>query len=289
MKYLVTGSGGQLGREWVDYLSEQNRDFVAYSSGEMNISDPDVVKRELSAVQPSVVINCAAYTDVNGAEDNLDMAMSINRDGVKHLSNWCSRHQVVMVHFSTDFIFPGRREDLVRYPEGYPEEAGAFPVNLYGESKLAGEKELQQTGADFLLIRISWLCGRYGNNFVKTMMRLGEEKERVEVVKDQLGSPTYADAVTKETLALLDQNETGVFHLTSGGLISWFDFAEEIFRMSGISADVKPVMSSEFPSRAARPSFSKLDTTKISRTLGSRMEEWQDGLKRLIGDLKQDK
>ncbi|MEX1062713.1 MAG: dTDP-4-dehydrorhamnose reductase [Balneolaceae bacterium] len=286
MNMLVTGAGGQLAREWNLYLNSQDRDFVSYRSSDLDIGDPQAVTDVLDMEEPAVIINCAAYTDVDGAEDDRETAMKVNRDGVKYLAAWCREHRAVLVHYSTDYVFPGERADLVTYPKGYPEEAETRPVNVYGESKLAGEKELLNSGADYLLVRISWLCGQYGSNFVKTMLRLGRERSRIDVVKDQLGSPTYTGSVTKLTGQLLNRGERGIFHITSAGMLSWYDLAEEIFRYSDMKVKLEGVTSGDYKSKAPRPFFSKLDTSGICRTLGTEMIPWQKGLHRLIDQLK---
>ncbi len=303
MRIVITGAGGQLGREWIDNLagrasgisgSEETADslkdsprieVVGFTSGELDITSRDAVEKRLEEVLPSIVVNCAAWTDVDGAEDHPEKALKVNRDGVQNLAGWCKNNNALMVHYSTDYIFSGSRKDLVRYPDGYPEEAPADPINRYGESKRAGEVVLQESGAEHLLLRVSWLCGKYGSNFIKTMLRLAGERDRIDVVNDQVGSPSWADDVVNKSMALIASRNRGTFHLTSAGLISWYDLASELFRRAGLNIEAQPVTSDRFPAKAKRPAFSKLSTDKMSRKLGLAPEPWKKGLQRLLDQL----
>ncbi|MDX1592499.1 MAG: NAD(P)-dependent oxidoreductase, partial [Balneolaceae bacterium] len=187
----------------------------------------------------------------------------------------------ILVHFSTDYVFPGKSADRIIYPKGYPEDAARKPVNIYGESKLAGELELEKSDAEWLLIRVSWLCSPFGKNFVNTMIRLGSVKNKLSVVEDQIGSPTYTFDVVAKTRKLLGRGKRGTFHVSSEGAISWADFAEEIFHITEMNVEVERVPSSEYPTDAERPAFSLLSTEKI-RTVGLSPREWKEGLKQLI-------
>lgn len=286
MSFIITGAGGQLGKEWKEYLKNQGENVIALSSRELDITDKQGMAEILNRHSPDFLINCAAYTDVEGAEDDLENALKVNRDGVKNLAYWCGENEVPMVHFSTDYVFPGKKQDLIRYPAGYPEDASTDPVNSYGKSKLAGEQVLLESGTDYLLIRVSWLCGRFGDNFVTKMLKLAEERDELQVVNDQLGSPSFAGAVVFYTYRLLTEGHRGIFHISSKGTLSWFDFAAEIFRQTRITTKLVPVNSSEFKSKAVRPAFSKLSNTKICSTLHVNMEPWQEGLAELINHLK---
>lgn len=286
MVFVITGAGGQLGSEWEEYLKKQEKNVIALSSSELDVTDKQSVTEILNRHSPDFIINCAAYTDVEGAEDDPENALNVNRDGVKHLAYWCLRTGVPIVHFSTDYVFSGKKSDLIHYPDGYPEDAPTDPVNSYGNSKLAGEQILLNSGAEFILIRVSWLCGKFGNNFVTKMLKLAEDREELQVVNDQLGSPSFAVAVVHYTYQLLINGHRGIFHITSNGILSWFDYAAEIFRQTGIRVKLVPVSSSEFKSKAGRPAFSKLGNTKICSTLNVDMEPWEEGLAGLIEQLK---
>jgi dTDP-4-dehydrorhamnose reductase len=282
MSILVTGSGGQLGSEWVDYLKQRDIKFTACNSNELDITDSDLVKKELNRIQPDIIVNCAAYTNVDNAESEIDKAFKLNKEGVEHLTNWCMENHAGLIHYSTDYVFPGRKEDIDRYPLGYPEDAETDPVNSYGKSKRAGEEVLLNSGVDFLLIRVSWLCGRYGNNFVKTMLKLGMEKDQIKVVNDQVGSPSFTGSVVLHSMDLLERECKGIFHISSGGMTSWYDFAKEVFNSTGMDTVVEPITTDEFPTKAPRPAFSKLNCSKVTRFLGTEMVDWKRGLHDLI-------
>jgi len=282
MKILVTGANGQLGQEWVKFLEIMDIPFQGTGREDLDITDHDHVKSTLDKLNPGIIINCAAYTNVDGAEKNTTTARKVNRDAVGYLAGWCGNNSAKVVHYSTDYVFSGASEDEVAYPDGYPENALIDPVNYYGESKAAGEKILSESGADFLLIRVSWLSGRYGKNFVKTIMKHGIQKAQLKVVDDQKGSPTFTDSAVEKSFKLLENGFSGIYHISTGGLLSWYDYAVEIIRLSGIETDIIPVTSDEFPFVAKRPAFSKLDCSKICNDLHIEMDDWKAGLEMLI-------
>ncbi len=285
MRILVTGANGQLGREWAEFLEMKGIPFHGTGREALDITNHEHVKRTLDKLKPGIIINCAAYTNVDGAESNVETACKVNRDAVGYLAGWCYRNNAKMVHYSTDYVFSGSSEDEVNYPDGYPENALIDPVNSYGESKAAGEKILSESGVDFLLIRISWLSGRYGKNFVKTILKNGIKKTRLKVVDDQRGSPTFTDSAVDMTYKLLETGFSGYYHISSGGLITWYDYAVEIIRLAGIETEIIPVTSDEYPFIAKRPAFSKLDCSKICNDLHVEMGDWKTGLEKLIKKL----
>ncbi|MBR9916831.1 dTDP-4-dehydrorhamnose reductase [bacterium] len=285
MKLLITGAGGQLGKEWIDFCKDHSVSYNSFSSNELDITDEDKVAKVIVDLAPDVLINCAAYTKVDEAEDNKQTALKINAESVKKLTNICNRNNVKLVHYSTDYVFAGNKSDKENSPEGYKEEDSTDPVNAYGYSKLKGEEAIKDSGCKFLLLRVSWLCGQYGHNFVKTILRLGAERDELNVVNDQFGSPTFADQVVEQTFELLQQNKIGTYHLSSGGMTTWFDFSKEIFKQKGINVKVNPVSSADFPTKAKRPFFSKLSTQKISNVDGILILDWKAGLQRLLKQL----
>lgn len=285
MKLLITGAGGQLGKEWVDFCKDHCINYNSFSSNELDITHEDKVAKTIADLAPDVLINCAAYTKVDEAEENKQIALRINAESVKKLGNICNRHNVKLVHYSTDYVFSGSISDKENNPEGYKEEDSTDPVNAYGYSKLKGEEAIKDSSCEFLLLRVSWLCGQYGHNFVKTMLRLGAERDELKVVNDQFGSPTFADQVVEQTFELLQQNRTGTYHLSSDGMTTWFDFSKEIFKQKGINVNVNPVSSADFPTIAKRPFFSKLSTQKISNVDGVTILDWKAGLQRLLKQL----
>lgn len=286
MKILITGAGGQLGQQWIDFCMEENIQFKSYRSAELDVTDEEKVLREVQSYNPDIIINCAAYTKVDDAEGDKENTVKVNATAVHNLALLCKKLGIKLVHFSTDYVFAGKEEDHSNLPDGYSELHTRNPVNQYGYSKYLGEKAIEESGCEYLLIRVSWLCGSHGHNFVKTMLRLGEEKNELSIVNDQFGSPTFTDQVVELTHLLIQNKETGVFHISSEGLISWHDFAKEIFKQAGIRITLNPVASDEYPTKAKRPSFSKLSTQKISNIDGINIIHWKEGLQRLLNQIK---
>jgi len=284
MKFLITGANGQLGREWIQFLELKGEPFDAFGSKKMDITDSDQVRTRMEECRPDIVINCAAYTNVDKAEIEQELAHSVNETGVEHLVSACLEFNCKLVHFSTDYVFPGSFEDGSKFPDGYPEDAEKRPVNAYGRSKRAGEIVIEKSALDSLLIRVSWLCGPFGNNFVKTMLRLAETRDELSVVDDQKGSPTYTFDVVDKTYQLLNMSKSGVYHISSRGKISWADFTEEIFKQANIAITLHRIPSSEFPTKAKRPAFSLLSTQKLEKE-GLKVLAWKEGLSVLLKKL----
>lgn len=284
MKILIAGASGQLGREWVHFLSEKRLPFEAFSSRELDITDSTKVDQKVSEIQPDVVINCAAYTDVDGAESESEKAFLVNETGVKNLVNACISVDAKLIHFSTDYVFSGNEEDQDKYPNGYPETAPTNPINVYGKSKEAGEKILRQADCEWMLIRVSWLCGRFGNNFVKTMLRLGAERDELKVVDDQMGCPSLAFDVVEKTWKLIKKKSTGIFHVSCLGRINWADFAEEIFEQSGLQVKVDRITSDQYAFTATRPMFTLLSNKKAEKA-GLNSLPWTSGLDKLLDQI----
>lgn len=286
---MLLGASGQLGREWQllgSQLHERNILFLPYTSSQLDISRFEGVSREIAEIKPEMVINCAAYTKVDRAEKEREQARTINAEAVSHLAEQCRKQGSKLIHYSTDYVFPGKEGDRDRFPKGYPEDHPADPVNWYGQTKWEGEQAIRASGCHYLIIRTTWLCGRFGNNFVKTMLKYGRERDELQVVDDQWGSPSFADEVVKHTFKLIEEDAEGTYHLTSGGLTNWWEFAMKIFEYSDISVAVKPVSSEEFPTDAPRPKFSKLDTRRAEEEYGIKADPWEKGLKRLLKEIE---
>lgn len=281
MKYLITGANGQLGREWVQYLSEISTNFNACNSDDIDITIKSEISAAIESYRPDVIINCAAYTNVDLAESEPEKAFAVNEGGVKNLTECCKDAGIKLIHYSTDYVFSGSEADSKRYPGGFPENADANPINIYGKSKRAGEQILEASEIDWLLIRVSWLCGPSGLNFVTTMLRIGEERNVVKVVQDQYGCPTFTFDVVKKTIELLRSDKSGIFHISCSKKISWADFAEEIFRQTGMNVKVERISSAEFPSKSVRPKYSLLSVKKIEEN-GLKVLHWKEGLSELI-------
>jgi dTDP-4-dehydrorhamnose reductase len=282
MRFLITGCKGQLGQQWVHFLEAIKAEYTAYDSRTLDITDPQKLRDIIARDNPQVMINCAAYTKVDQAEDDKERADLINHASLENLAKQCAKHSIKLVHYSTDYVFSGEAQDREKFPNGYPENAATNPINHYGKSKLKGEQAIQQSDAQHLILRVSWLCGAYGNNFVKTMLRLAQDRDSLSVVNDQFGVPTFCSAVVEQTMKLLENKAEGIFHLGSEGIISWYDFARRIFELSGVEVQLKEVSSSEFKTKAKRPHFSKLNTTKVEQALNESGLHWESGLVQLL-------
>ncbi|NBW70230.1 MAG: dTDP-4-dehydrorhamnose reductase [Bacteroidetes bacterium] len=312
MKIAISGSEGQLGLSWQHYLKGDLDDTEAksstilpgyYESKVYNSSDseaiywlplnraqfdlcvPESIQTTLDRFQPDVLINTAAYTKVDQAEDEQELAFECNAKGVAALGKACMERDIRLVHYSTDYVFPGLEEDALKYPSGYPESAPTDPVNIYGETKWKGEQELLSLESNVLILRVSWLCSAYGNNFLKTILKRAKSHGQLKVVNDQIGVPTFTEDVIEQTLQLLQLNAQGVLHLGSKGIISWHDFAKEILEFADINVPIEAVSSDFFPSKAVRPKFSKLSTSKLEN-LGIKVWPWQRACKRVVSSLK---
>lgn len=272
--FLITGSRGQLGTELAKLLPQAILTDVA----ELDITDEAAVKNFVAAHNIDTVINCAAYTAVDKAEDNEDLAAKINIDGPRNLAKSGAK----VVHVSTDYVFDG----LGHKP--YQPEDAVHPLSVYGRTKAAGEQEVLQYAEQAVIIRTAWLYSPYGNNFVKTMRRLGAEKESLNVVADQIGTPTYAADLAAAIVQILPQMNAankGVYHFTNEGVCSWYDFACKIMELSGLSCQVKPIPSAAYPTKARRPFYSVLDKSKIKQTFNIEIEHWEEGLKKCLKQL----
>jgi len=285
MKILITGAGGQLGREWVHSLEKTEHTVLALNSADLDITDAVSTEQKVAEFEPDLLINCAAYTAVDRAEEEPEAAFLVNETGAENLAAACKKNGAKLVHYSTDYVFEGSRSDQEKLPGGYREDHSPNPQNIYGKSKRAGEKAIEKVFDNWLIIRVSWLCGRYGKNFIKTILRLAGEKEQLPVVNDQTGSPTYCFDVVEKTIRLVELNQKGYFHISSEGETTWFSLARELIDKSGLNTEVKPVSSGEFTTVAERPAFSYLNTDKI-RALGLEPAGWKEGLYELLNQLK---
>lgn len=285
MGYLIFGAGGQLGQEWSHFLNDKGVTCRGLASTDVDITRAQPVRKALDDNKPEIVVNCAAYTAVDRAEEDRERALKVNAEAAGLLAGECRKRGILLVHFSTDYVFAGTLEDKERLPEGYTENQPVNPVNWYGETKRRGEEAVRSSGVNYLILRLSWLCGKYGSNFVKTMLRLAEPGKTLKVVNDQWGSPTFTDNVVHNTIALIRAGQTGTFHVSSRGLLTWFDFAKTIFQMTQDKVNVEPVTSEQFSTVARRPYFSKLSTAKLASVRGTEVIPWKEGLKKLLEDI----
>ncbi len=280
-KVLVTGAFGQLGTE-LRLLTEGQPDFIftdLRSDGpvrKLDICDRRAVDRMLAGEDIGAVINCAAYTNVNAAESETGLCNFINATGPGVLARAALRHGAALVHISTEYVFDGRKAS------GYRETDRRHPLSAYGRSKRDGEDAVRRSGCRGLIIRTSWLYSPFGNNFVKTMLRLGAEKPELGVVCDQVGSPTYARDLAETILALLPQigqRHGEIYHFTNDGVCSWADFAATIMREAGLPCRIRPITTAEYPSPAVRPAHSTMSKAKIVREFGIQLRPWEDSLR----------
>jgi len=286
MKLLITGSKGQLGTELV--RQAMGHDVVAVDHDELDITDAAAVSSFVGDVHPDVIINAAAYTAVDRAEEDVDTAFAVNRDGPAHLAKACSGLNIPLIHVSTDYVFAGNRQGA--YVESDPVE----PAGVYGESKLAGEQAVTQCCSRYLILRTSWVFSSHGNNFVKTMLRLGRERETLGVVADQFGKPTAAAELARLILAILPDSEGhwGTYHLAQPDATSWHGFAEVIFdtaREQGVNLKVNRVnaiTTDDYPTPAKRPANSVLDCSTFESTFGFKIRPWRDSLNEVVKELK---
>ncbi|MCX5717484.1 MAG: dTDP-4-dehydrorhamnose reductase [Nitrospirae bacterium] len=277
MKILVTGSEGMLAQDLISVLGENN-EVMPLSKQEMDITQKDAVMKNIKSNAPDIVINCAAYTKVDSAEEEKDRAFQVNGIGVQNLAVACAEMQIPLCHISTDYVFDGRKN------KPYTPFDAANPLNIYGESKLAGEKYIQWIMNKFYIVRTCGLYGRGGNNFVMTILKLAKERQAVKVVTDQICSPTSTANLSVGIKKLIESGSFGIYHIAddSGDGISWFDYAREIVSMAGISTEIIPVTSEEFPRPAKRPAYSVLDTGITRLAINYMPEKREVALKKVL-------
>ena len=277
MKIIVAGSKGMLAQDLIPLLKKEH-ETLSFDQDEVDITDKERVFDLIASTKPDLVINCAAYNQVDQAETNRDAAFGVNADGVQHLALACEEFGSVLCHFSTDYVFDGKSTQPYQ-PHDQPN-----PISLYGESKWAGEGVIQSILHRYYLIRTSSLYGKRGPNFVYTILRLAQEKDVLRVVKDQIMSPTWTMNLAQGVMQLIHSDNFGVYHLTdrTEGGISWFEFAKEILKLKGINKEIEPTMSDKFKSPAKRPAYSVLDTTLFTETSGYEPVPWQESLKQLM-------
>ena len=283
-KIIVFGASGQLGQCFKKLVVDKGLDhFIFPEEGEANILDVEGLEKLFAAHQPSYAINCAAYTAVDKAEDDAETAAKVNVTGVENLARLCSKYDVTLIHTSTDFVFKGDRSSPLK------EDSEAKPVSVYGQTKLDGERVIPHLLDKYFTIRTGWLYSEFANNFVKTMLKLGAERDELKVIADQAGTPTYAIDLAETIIHIIQSDSTayGIYHYSNEGIASWYDFAKAIFELSGTDVKVIPVPTSEYKTRAVRPAYSVMDKTKVKQTFGLQIPYWRESLAICIGRLKQ--
>lgn len=284
MNILVTGSAGQLGNSLRDIAGDSSNRYIFTDVAELDITNKSAIITMMEAEKVNMVINCAAYTNVDRAEDDFDTANLINNTAVRNLAESCKQFGATFIHVSTDYVFDGSSN--IPYTEDMP----LAPLGVYGVTKLHGEQAVLESGCEYIIIRTSWLYSEYGKNFVKTMMMLTEERETLNVVFDQAGTPTYAGDLARAIYDIVENNKytgnNGIYHFSNEGVCSWYDFAREISELARTECDIRPCHSNEFPSKVNRPHYSVLDKTKIKTTFGLTIPYWKDSLRVCISNLQ---
>ena len=284
MNILVTGANGQLGNEMRRVSLDSRNRYLFTDVNELDITDATAVRNMLKKEQIDVIVNCAAYTNVDRAEDDFAMADLLNNKAVENLAVAAAETGATLIHVSTDYVFRGDKNIPCR------ESWETDPLGVYGKTKLAGEQSLVKAGCKYLIFRTAWLYSPFGKNFVKTMWQLTSTKDSLKVVFDQVGTPTYAGDLAALIYNIIEENlldRQGVYHFSNEGVTSWYDFTQMIARLAGHTAcDIQPCHSSEFPSPVKRPAYSVLDKTKIKATFGLTIPYWLDSLEKCINLIK---
>ncbi len=281
-KAIVFGASGQLGQCLKTVSEQRNILHISFLPEESaNILDVDGLNRIFKQESPTYCINCAAYTAVDKAEDEVELARKINSEGAANLARLCKEHNVSLIHISTDFVFEGNTPKLLS------ETDATAPISVYGLTKLEGEQAIAQNLGSYFILRTSWLYSEFGNNFVKTMLKLGSERDELKIIADQVGTPTYAIDMAGCILDIIQSgsNAYGIYHYSNEGVTSWYDFAVSIFAISGTQVKTYPITTAEYPTKALRPAFSVMDKSKIKTVLGIKIPYWRDSLEVCISRL----
>lgn len=276
MVVAVTGASGQLGQS-LRALAGKSDGFTWYfaSSTQADITNSDSIRRFLSPLNPDFCINAAAYTAVDKAESEPERAKSVNVDGAQNLAEVCRDLNIKLIHISTDFVFDGQKQTP------YREDDPTNPQGVYARTKLDGERAIAQTFDNYFIIRTAWVYSEYGNNFMKTMLRLASERDTINVVNDQIGTPTQALDLARAIITIIQssKNAFGIYHFSNEGVTSWHDFAAEIFKINGSNVKLGSISTNDYPTPAKRPKYSVLDKSKIKETFGLEIRDWKEALR----------
>lgn len=281
MKVLVTGVKGQLGYDVVKELEKRGHIAIGTDVDNMDITDATAVRAFITEANPDAVIHCAAYTAVDLAEENIELCTRINVDGTRNIAEVCKDLDIKMIYISTDYVFDGEGENF-----WLPDEE-RNPLNVYGQSKYEGELAIESLLEKYFIVRISWVFGINGKNFIKTMLNLGKTRDQLTVVCDQIGSPTYTYDLSRLLVDMVESDKYGRYHATNEGICSWYEFACEIFKQAGNNhVTVSPVTSDQYPAKAKRPSNSRMSKDKLEANGFKRLPTWQDALSRYLKELE---
>lgn len=280
MKVLVTGVRGQLGYDVVRELKKRQIETVGVDVEEMDITDPAQTETVIREAAPDAVIHCAAYTAVDAAEDNEELCREVNARGTENVARICGEMNIKMMYISTDYVFDGKGT------RPWEPDDPRDPLNVYGQTKYEGELAVEKYVKKFFTVRIAWVFGVNGKNFIKTMLNLGKTHDKLTVVNDQTGSPTYTYDLARLLADMIQTEKYGRFHATNEGICTWYEFACEIFRQAGIDVEVAPVTSDEYPSKAKRPENSRMSKKKLKENGFELLPSWQDALKRYLKEIE---
>lgn len=282
MRILVTGVKGQLGFDVMNELQKRGYEGVGVDVEEMDITKPEEVDKVITEAKVDGVVHCAAWTAVDAAEDNIDTCRKVNAYGTENIAKVCKKLDVPMIYISTDYVFDGQGERPWE-----PDDPVVEPLNVYGLTKYEGETAVEKYLDKYYIVRIAWVFGVNGHNFIKTMLKLGQTHKELTVVDDQIGTPTYTYDLARLLVDMLEKKEYGKYHVTNeGGYISWCDFAKEIFKQAGMDVTVTPVTSDQYPAKAKRPSNSRMEKKKLEEHGFKRLPSWQDALGRYLKEIE---
>jgi dTDP-4-dehydrorhamnose reductase len=276
MKVLVTGVKGQLGFDVVNELKKRGHEAIGVDIEEMDITNEESVNRVIKESAPDAVIHCAAYTAVDAAEDNEELCRNVNATGTGHIARVCKDLDIKMMYISTDYVFNGQGT------RPWEPDDKREPLNVYGQTKYEGELAIEEILEKYFTVRIAWVFGVNGKNFIKTMLNLGKTRDKLTVVNDQIGSPTYTYDLARLLVDMIETDRYGRYHATNEGQCTWYDFACEIFKQAGMNVTVEPVGSDQFPVKAKRPMNSRMNRDKLEENGFIRLPSWQDALARYL-------
>ncbi len=276
MKVLVTGANGQLGYDVVKELQKQNIECYGATRKDFDLVDFEATEKFLVHYMPDVVIHCAAYTAVDKAEDEQGLCYLVNASATENIAEICKKINAKMLYISTDYVFDGTKDGF------YEVEDIPNPINVYGKTKLFGEQAVQRILDKYFIVRISWVFGEHGKNFVKTMLKLGKERKEINVVADQYGSPTYTADLAPLLIEMVKTDKYGIYHVTNEGVCTWAEFAEEIFKIAKLDVKVNHITTEEYPTRARRPMNSRMNKNSLVKNEFCLLNNWHKALKNLI-------
>ena len=281
MRVLVTGVKGQLGYDVVLELNKRGHESIGLDVNEMDITDAKTVEEVILLINPDAVVHCAAYTAVDKAEDNYDTCYAVNADGPRNIAKVCKELDAKMVYISTDYVFPGTGE------AAYEIDDPKGPLSVYGKTKLAGEEAVREILDKYFIVRIAWVFGKNGNNFIKTMLRLSKDHSEVNVVCDQIGSPTYTADLAPLLCDMIKTEKYGTYHATNEGYCNWAEFAQTVFKEAGCNTKVNSITTDQYPTKTPRPSNSRMSKKSLDDNGFQRLPTWQDALVRYLKEINE--